>query len=61
MEAARAIRQLSIPGADTIPIIALTADAFEDDYQKFIESGMNDCLTKPLDQKKLIAMLIKYC
>lgn len=60
-EAAREIRQLHIPGADRIPIIALTADAFEDDYQKFIESGMNECLTKPLDQKKMLAVMLKYC
>jgi signal transduction histidine kinase/BarA-like signal transduction histidine kinase len=60
MEATRAIRELAVPGAETIPIIALTADAFEDDYQKFMESGMNDCLTKPLDKDKLIAMLLKY-
>jgi len=61
MEAARSIRQLSVPGADTIPIIALTADAFEDDQQKFLDSGMNGCLTKPVDREKLIAMLMKYC
>jgi signal transduction histidine kinase/BarA-like signal transduction histidine kinase len=61
MEAAKAIRQLNVPGAAAIPIIALTADAFEDDYQKFIDSGMNDCLTKPINQEKLIAMLVKYC
>jgi len=61
METAREIRQLAIPDAAVIPIIALTADAFEDDHQKFIDSGMNDCLTKPIDQKKLIAMLVRYC
>jgi CheY-like chemotaxis protein len=60
-EAAREIRKLPVPGAATIPIIALTADAFDDDHQKFMEAGMNDCLTKPLDQKKLIEMLMKYC
>lgn len=60
-EAAREIRGLSVPGAATIPIIALTADAFDDDHQKFMESGMNDCLTKPLDPEKLISMLMKYC
>jgi len=61
MEAARAIRALSVPGAGEVPIIALTADAFENDYQKFIDSGMNDCLTKPLDREKLIHTIAKYC
>jgi len=61
MEAARAIRNLDVPGAGTIPIIALTADAFENDYQNFLESGMNDCLTKPIDQDRLIDMVLKYC
>lgn len=60
-EAAQAIRKLHVPDADTVPIIALTADAFEDDYQKFIDSGMNDCLTKPLDREKMISVMLKYC
>jgi signal transduction histidine kinase/CheY-like chemotaxis protein len=60
-EAAEAIRRLSVPGADSIPIIALTADAFEDDYRKFIDSGMNDCLTKPLERDRLIAVMLRYC
>lgn len=61
MEATRAIRKLNRPDAADIPIIAVTADAFEDDSVKFRESGMNDCLTKPLDQDKLVSMLVKYC
>jgi len=61
MEAAQTIRHLGVPGADTIPIIALTADAFENDFQHFMESGMNDCLAKPIDQDRLIDMILKYC
>ena len=60
-EAARTIRKLNVPGADSIPIIALTADAFEDDHRKFMDSGMNDCLTKPLDMQKLTEVMLKYC
>lgn len=60
MEATEEIRKLNVPGAETIPIIAVTADAFDDDSIKFRECGMNDCLTKPLDPDRLISMLIKY-
>jgi len=49
-----------IMDAADIPAIAATADAFEDDSIKFRESGMNDCLTKPLDQDRLVSMLVKY-
>jgi signal transduction histidine kinase/BarA-like signal transduction histidine kinase len=61
MEAAAEIRRLSVPGAATIPIIALTADAFEDDHQRFLDSGMNDCLIKPIDEDRLLEAMLKYC
>jgi len=43
-----------------IPIIALTADAFEEDRQKGLALGMNDYLTKPLNQEILIRVLSHY-
>jgi CheY-like chemotaxis protein len=43
-----------------IPIIALTADAFEEDRQKGLALGMNDYLTKPLNQELLIRVLSHY-
>lgn len=53
-EAARAIRKLANPDLSNIPIIALSADAFENDRRLSIESGMNAHLTKPLDIPQLL-------
>jgi CheY-like chemotaxis protein len=52
-EAARTIRRLQRPDAQTIPIIAVTADAFSDDVDKSIEAGMNGYIAKPVDPLKL--------
>ena len=43
-----------------LPIIAMTADAFADDAQRCLESGMNDHLTKPLDLRECMRVLQKY-
>jgi len=47
-EAARAIRSLDLPNAETVPIIAMTANVFKEDVQKCFEAGMNKHLGKPL-------------
>lgn len=47
------IRALERPDAETIPIIAMTANAFEEDKQKSFEAGMNDHVSKPVDPKLL--------
>lgn len=60
LEAAREIRGSGHSDAATIPIIAMTANAFEEDRKSSLEAGMNDHLTKPLDAGKLIAALSKY-
>ena len=52
-EAARAIRAMGRPDAKTIPIIALTANAFTEDAEKAKAAGMNAHITKPLDAEKL--------
>lgn len=52
--AAKAIRSLLNPGLSQIPIIALSADAFEKDKQKSIECGMNAHLTKPVNLALLL-------
>ncbi len=57
LEAARAIRALPRPDAATIPIIAMTANAFMDDVEQSRAAGMNEHLTKPLDAKRVIAAL----
>lgn len=47
------IRNLSHPNATTIPIAAMTANAFADDIQKSLASGMNEHITKPVDLDKI--------
>ena len=61
-DATRAIRELDRDDAKTIPIAAMTANAFADDVQKALEAGMNAHVPKPIDIKVLcerIAELIK--
>jgi PAS domain S-box-containing protein len=53
LTAAREIRKLDKPNASRVPILAMTANAMDIDYQKSIESGMDDHLTKPIDPAKL--------
>lgn len=60
LEAARRIRTMDRPDAATVPIFAMTANAFQDDIQRSREAGMNEHLTKPLDAKELIAAIAKY-
>lgn len=48
-EVARAIRAMARPDAAAIPIIAMTADAFDDDIKKSIDAGMNGHIAKPID------------
>ena len=58
-EAVRTIRQLGHPDAAIVPIFALTADAFEGDVKKCLAAGMNGCLTKPVDMKKIMEALYR--
>ena len=60
MEATRQIRQLARPDAGTVPIIAMTANAFDEDRKKTAAAGMNDFLTKPVEERRLHAVLSKY-
>ncbi len=50
-QAALAIRKLDKEGAKDIPIIAMTANAYADDVQRAIDSGMNAHIAKPIDMK----------
>jgi signal transduction histidine kinase/ActR/RegA family two-component response regulator len=60
-EATEAIRFMEREDAKTIPIIAMTANAFTEDVQKAREHGMNDHIAKPIDVEKLQKTLVKWC
>ena len=60
LEATRTIRALARPDAASIPIIAMTADAFAEERKRTLEFGMNEHLSKPIDPKLLYAALVKY-
>jgi len=51
--ATREIRSLSLPKAKTIPIIAMTANAFKEDIDKCLEAGMDDHIPKPIDAEEV--------
>ncbi|MDE6029266.1 MAG: response regulator [Clostridiales bacterium] len=59
-EATRLIRACSHPRAKTVPIIAMTANAFDDDVKAALESGMNAHLAKPIDMTKLKQLVAKF-
>lgn len=59
-EATEAIRALNRPDALTIPIIAVSADAFFDDIQHCLECGMNAHMAKPIDAAELVRILKRY-
>ena len=59
-DATRAIRNLDGAYAKNIPIIALTANIFEDDIMKAIDSGMNEHITKPMDMRVVEKILNKW-
>ena len=61
LTATRTIRALERPDAKTIPIIAMTANAFEEDAQRCLDAGMNAHLAKPLDVQKVLATIAQYC
>ena len=60
INAARAIRALSRADAATVPIIAMTANAFTDDREASAKAGMNEHLAKPLDADELMDTVRKY-
>ncbi|MBR2519767.1 MAG: response regulator [Selenomonadaceae bacterium] len=57
LAAAAAIRELDHPDAKTVPIIAMTANAFDEDVQRSLKAGMNAHLTKPVDPEQLYKTL----
>ena len=59
-EATQAIRGLVHPDALSIPIIAMSADAFSDDIQHCLQCGMNAHIAKPIDVIELTRLLKRY-
>ena len=59
-EATKMIRSLDREDAKKIPIIAMTANAFEEDKRMALASGMNDHVAKPIDMNVLLPTIMKY-
>jgi PAS domain S-box-containing protein len=59
-EATSAIRGLDRADARTVPIVALTANAFKEDIDKALESGMNDHIAKPVEMDRLLEVLFRF-
>ena len=57
LTATETIRSLDRPDAKTIPIIALTANAFDEDVQRSMQAGMNAHLSKPVEPELLFETL----
>jgi polar amino acid transport system substrate-binding protein len=61
IDCTNAIRQWEVEQKRShVPIIALTADAMSGTVQKVLDSGMNDCITKPIDPELLLKKLVQY-
>lgn len=59
-DATRAIRKLDDEILSSIPIIAMTANAFEEDRKDALDAGMNEHLAKPIDIEKLNSTLREF-
>lgn len=59
-EASKRIRALKDPVKASVPIIAMTANAFEEDREKSYEAGMNGHLAKPVSVESLMNMICKF-
>ena len=59
-DATKAIRHLNKEDSESLPIVALTANAFVEDVQKTREAGMNDHVAKPVSFDQLLAVMNKY-
>ena len=60
LEASRAIRRLKRPDAEKVLIIGLSANAFKEDIEKAMKSGMNGYLSKPVDPAKLLTYIEQF-
>lgn len=60
LEAAREIRKSDRADSRTVPIVAMSANAFDEDAKRSIESGMNEHMSKPINVSKLKEILRRY-
>ena len=60
LEAARQIRAMSRTDAQTVPIIAMTANAYEEDVSQSLAAGMNAHLAKPIEPQVILDTLAEY-
>ena len=60
LAATRQLRQLPRPDAQLVPIIALSANAFQEDVEASCQAGMNDHLTKPVEPELLLKTLRQH-
>ena len=61
LTATKTIRSLKHPDAETIPIIAMTANAFREDKEECLAAGMNAHLAKPIKIENIKRILYEYC
>lgn len=59
MEATRQIRGMNDARKAAVPIVALTANAMQSEYDKYIQLGMNDCMAKPFEEPMLFETISK--
>lgn len=60
LEATAAIRKLDRSDAGSVPIIAMTANAYDEDVRQSLEAGMNAHLAKPIEPQMLLHTILKY-
>ncbi len=60
LSAAQQIRQMDRPDAKTVPIVAMTANAFAEDIERSRAAGMNEHISKPLDENRLFETITRY-
>lgn len=58
-EASKKIRQMKRPDAQSVPIIAMSADAFDEDIKESLAAGMNEHIAKPVEPEKIYKVLAK--
>ena len=60
LTATRNIRSLELPNSGSIPVIAMTANAFKEDEQACLAAGMNGHIAKPIDIDELFVKMASY-